>query len=334
MARRPSKRHRPTPSREPIGQAMTERPDGGLDGIVVRAYGKFFDVAIRDDARVLLSTPKGTLKRAAKTTDLIAVGDRVWVVDVGEGEGRIEAVLPRERVLARRARNTRDIEHVVVANLDQAVIMFALTQPDPHLRLLDRFLILCEAQDIPAVIAINKTDLAGSPEAGAEAALAMLADYRPTYPIVALSAVAEAGLDELRDHLRGKVTVVAGPSGVGKSSVMNRIGIDLNQAIGVLSAATGKGRHTTTAAQLFRIEPDTYVADTPGIRALVLHGVEPDELDACFPELRPYLGHCAYSDCTHLHEPRCAVQAAVVEGAIPIKRFESYASLRRGDTAD
>lgn len=333
MARRARKLY-PSSDKRSVQAPVLERPDDALDGIVVRAYGKYFDVAVEDGERVLLSTPKGTLKRAAKTTDLIAVGDRVWVVDVGEGEGRVEAVLPRTRVLARRARNTRAVEQIVLANPDQAVIMMALTKPEPHLRLLDRFLIMCEAQGIPAVIAINKIDLAGDIEAGRAAALALLADYVPSYPVVPLSASAETGVDELRDHLRGKVTVIAGPSGVGKSSVMNRFDLVLDQAIGELSEATGKGRHTTTAAQLFRIEPDTYVADTPGIRALVLHGVEPDELDECFPELRPYLGLCAYSDCTHLHEPRCAVQDAVAEGAVPIKRFESYASLRRGDTSE
>lgn len=333
MARRSSKDHRP-PAHPPAAPSPAERPPDALDGIVVRAYGKYFDVALREGDRVLLSTPKGTLKRAAKTTDLIAVGDRVWVVDVGEGEGRVEAVLPRTRVLARRARNTRDVEQVVLANPDQAVIMMALTKPEPHLRLLDRFLILCEAQGIPAVIAINKIDLAGGVEAGRAATLELLADYVPIYPVVPLSASLGVGVDELRAHLRGKVTVIAGPSGVGKSSVMNRFDLVLDQAIGELSEATGKGRHTTTAAQLFRIEDGTYVADTPGIRALVLHGVAPDELDECFPEMRPYLGRCAYNDCTHLHEPRCAVRASVEAGKIPVKRFESYASLRRGDTVD
>jgi ribosome biogenesis GTPase len=160
---RQKKQYRPADRRVTPEQPM-ERPPEALEGIVVRAYGKYFDVALDDDDRVLLSTPKGTLKRAAKTTDLIAVGDRVWVVDVGEGEGRVEAVLPRTRVLARRARNTRDVEQIVLANPDQAVIMLALTRPEPHLRLLDRFLIMCEAQGIPAVIAINKIDLAGGIE--------------------------------------------------------------------------------------------------------------------------------------------------------------------------
>ena len=333
MARRSTRDYRPaTPP--PVATPLPERPPDALDGLVVRAYGKYFDVAVGDGDRVLLSTPKGTLKRAAKTTDLIAVGDRVWVVDVGEGEGRVEAVLPRTRVLARRARNTRDVEQIVLANPDQAVIMMALTKPEPHLRLLDRFLIMCEAQGIPAVIAINKIDLAGDVETGRAATLALLADYLPSYPVVPLSASTGVGVEELRDHLLGKITVIAGPSGVGKSSVMNRFDLVLDQEIGELSESTGKGRHTTTAAQLFRIDDDTYVADTPGIRALVLHGVEPDELDECFPELRPYLGHCAYNDCTHLHEPRCAVQAAVAECEIPVKRFESYATLRRGDAAD
>jgi ribosome biogenesis GTPase len=156
-------------------------------------------------------------------------------------------------------------------------------------------------------------------------------DYEPVYDVRYLSVASGRGLEELRDDLAGKVTAVAGPSGVGKSSLLNALHPEGNRAVAAISDATGKGRHTTIATQLYRIAPDTYVADTPGIRALALHGVAPEILDRCYPEFRPYLDDCFYPDCTHLHEPGCAVLEAVDEGQIPPARYESYAALRRGD---
>lgn len=304
-----------------------------VPGVVVRAYGKFFDVQLRDEARVLLSTVKGTLRRERRRTDLVAVGDRVRVVDVGSGEGQIEAVEPRDRVLARRARLTDDVEQVILANPDQALFVFAVREPDPHPRMLDRFLVLAESRGLPAMIGINKIDLDDPDGVGDSRAKELFGVYEPVYPVHYLSAVTGEGVEALRADLAGKVTAVAGPSGVGKSSVLNVLDPDRRRSVGSISAATGKGRHTTIATELHRLPgPDsTFVADTPGIRALALHGVAPDDVDACFPELRPYLGECFYHDCTHLHEPGCAVRAALDNGAIPVVRYESYAALRRGD---
>ena len=142
------------------------------------------------------------------------------------------------------------------------------------------------------------------------------------------------GIAPLRAALAGRVTAVAGPSGVGKSSLLNLLDPEGRRAIGTISDATGKGRHTTSATQLYRLDETTYVADTPGIRALAIHGVAAEDLAVCFPEFRPYLDACFYADCTHLHEPGCAVREAVEAGQIAALRYESYASLRRGDTAD
>ena len=304
---------------------------------MIRAYGKYFDVQLADEPRTLLCTVKGALKRHRRRTDLVAVGDRVWVTDVGNGEGQIEAVAPRERALSRLARHTDDVEQVILANPDQVMFLFAVREPEPHRRMLDRFLILAEARGLPALIGVNKMDL-DVPDVGGGRSLAetIFGDYLPHYRVHFLSAATGQGLDQLRSDLRGKVTAVAGPSGVGKSRLLNVLHPEGNRAVGAISAATGKGRHTTTATQLYRIEtdPETYVADTPGIRALALFGVPPETLDTCFPEFRPYLGGCFYADCTHLHEPGCAVQDAVAEGAISRARYESYAALRRGDGDD
>jgi ribosome biogenesis GTPase / thiamine phosphate phosphatase len=299
-----------------------------LTGTVVKAYGKFFEVALDESGQSLLSTPKGLLKRERKGTDIVAVGDRVIVIDVGDGEGRIELVEPRRSVLARLARHTRDTEQVLVANPDQALFLFAATEPVPHPRMLDRFLVLAESRDLPALVGVNKIDLlAGDPAQ-------IFPEHRAIYPVIDISVQTGQGLHHLRALLDGKITVVAGPSGVGKSSLVNLLNPDLGQAVSSVSESTGKGKHTTTAAQLFRIGPDTYIADTPGIRALALQGVAPEDLPECFPEFRPLLGHCRFNDCTHVHEPGCAIREAVGSGEIGFGRYDSYVSLRRGDPED
>jgi ribosome biogenesis GTPase len=299
-----------------------------LPGTVVKAFGKFFDVALDGIEGTLLCTPKGLLKRERTGTDLVAVGDRVWVIDVGDGEGRIESIEPRKSVLARLARRTRDTEQVLVANSDQAMFFFAATEPEPHPRMLDRFLVLAESRNLPAVVVVNKIDLLSCD------APAVFPEHRRIYPVVDVSVKTGHHVDVLRDMMTGKITVIAGPSGVGKSSLVNVLFPSRHQPISSLSEATGKGKHTTTAAQLFRLAPDTYVADTPGIRALALQGIEPEYLPECYPEFRPYLGDCRFNDCTHVHEPGCAIRGAVETGEIGRGRYQSYVSLRRSDPED
>lgn len=306
-----------------------------LPGIVVRAFGKFFAVQLRDEPRTLLSTVRGSLRRERLRTDLVAVGDRVWVTDVGEEEGQIELVEPRSSALARLARRTEDTEQIILANPDQALFLFALRNPEPHRRMLDRFLVLAESRGLPAMIGINKIDLEDEAHRDPVSEVAeRFADYRDCYPLLAFSVRTGAGIGALQERLRGKLTVVAGPSGAGKSSLLNRLDPDRTRAIGEISGATGKGRHTTTAAEIFRVDEQTYVADTPGIRALSLQGVAKETLDRWFPEFRPYLGECFYPDCSHLHEPDCALRAAVNDGRVSLERYESYVSLRGSDAEE
>jgi ribosome biogenesis GTPase len=278
---------RPVSAARDVNLSPAPSPDA-LPGVVVRAYGKFFTVQLAE-GRELLSTVKGVLKRQRRGTDLVAVGDRVFVSDVGEGEGRIESVESRTRTLSRLARHTNDVEQIILANPDQALFLFAVRDPEPHLRLLDRFLVMAESRDLPAIIGINKLDL-DAPGADGEPALArsLFGGYQEIYPVFYLSAKTGQGISELRQALNGKITAVAGPSGVGKSSLLNVLDPTRERAVGAISAATGKGRHTTTATVLHRIpgEALTFVADTPGIRALSLQGVEAAELDQFFPEMR------------------------------------------------
>jgi ribosome biogenesis GTPase len=318
-----------TATTEPVPTPIIS-PDAA-PGVVTRAFGKWFSVQLNESDRSLLSTIKGTVKRERLRTDVVAVGDRVWVVDVGDNEGQIEAVDPRTRVLARLARHTDDVEQVILANPDQVLFVFSVAQPVPHRRMLDRFLVLAEFNDLPIRIGISKIDLDEGFGTESSLAKAIFADYEPIYPVLYFSTKTGQGCAELHDALAGRTTAIAGPSGVGKSSLLNWLDPDEKRAIGEVSDATGKGRHTTTATQLYALGDGTFIADTPGIRALAMNGVPVDEIDRCFPELRPYLGDCFYADCTHLHEPGCAVLAALEQGALPPARYESYAALRRGD---
>lgn len=291
--------------------------------LVVRGYGKFYDVLTPNGQ--LLCTVRGSVKRERRKTDPVAVGDRVEITDLGNGEGVIESVAPRRRTLSREGRGRTDIEHVILANPDQLIAVFAVAEPEPHARMLDRFLLIAERTGIGSVVCVNKIDLDTSGDGR------KLFDryHEAGYPVVYCSADTGQGIDELREHLRGKISVLAGPSGVGKSSLMNQIDPTQNIRVGEVSDATGKGRHTTTATTIFRLAGDTYIADTPGIRQLGLFGVVPEQLDRYFPEFSPWRDECYYRDCTHIDEPDCAVMEALEAGKINRERYESYRSLRQ-----
>ena len=299
---------------------------------MIRAHGLWYEVALDDPGAtpaIVLATVRGQLKREMRRTDIVAVGDRVAVSPLPDGEAVIEWVAPRRRALVRTARNTRDTDQVIVANLDQALFVFAVRDPLPHVRMLDRFLVLAELQGLPAAIVVGKMDL-DEPESPS-AASRVFADYEGVYPVYPVSARTGEGIPELRAILDGKISAVAGPSGVGKSSLLNALDPETSREVGEISEATGKGRHTTVGARLHRIGPDTFVADTPGMRALAMHAVDPERLPGCFPEFRPHLGECFYHDCTHIHEPGCAIRAAVEGGLIARGRYDSYVALRTED---
>jgi ribosome biogenesis GTPase len=302
-----------------------------MQGIVVRAHGKWFTVEVPGSDTTWLATPKGTLKRGRQLSDPVVVGDRVLISDAGDGEARIEQVAERRTVLARPQRGSAVNEQILLANLDQALFVFAVRHPEPHRRMLDRFLVLAEDRGLPAMVGVNKLDLDEALPDGQPLSRSIFGDYEPIYPVFYFSTKSGEGIADLSVALEGKTTVLTGPSGVGKSSILNALGAERVREIGAISSATGKGRHTTTSAELIRLDDATFVADTPGIRSLAMHGVAPEMLDHCFRELQPLLGRCFYADCKHLTEPGCAVLEAVSEGKIAPERYESYAALRRGD---
>jgi ribosome biogenesis GTPase len=237
----------------------------------------------------------------------------------------IEEIEPRQRMIVRLAPTPHGVyRQIIIANPDQAVLIFACAQPEPHLGMLDRFLVIAERQGVPPLIVANKTDLVGM-----EAARALFDHYPPLgYPLVYTSATSGQGVAELAERLRGKLSVFMGPSGVGKSSLLNAVQPGLGLEVRTISQTTDKGRHTTVVRQMFPLLEGGYVADTPGLKALALWDIQAEEIDGYFPELRTLVHRCQFSNCTHTHEPGCAVRKAVEAGEVHPARYASYVRMR------
>jgi ribosome biogenesis GTPase len=292
-------------------------------GLIVKAQSGFFTVETGEG--FVICQLRGKLKRGRATGDIAALGDYVHITLLDDGSGVVEEVEERKRAIIRLdPRPQGEYQQVLLANADQAVFVFACANPNPRLRMLDRFLVITEKQRIPAVVIANKTDLV-------ENAKELFHVYDSLgYRVIYTSIKTGMGLDELKSQLMGKVSALAGPSGVGKSSLLNAIQSGLGLAVNEISMALNRGRHTTVTRQLFALEGGGYVADTPGWKSLALWDTEPEEMDAYFPELRDLVPHCQFSDCSHKHEPGCAVLAALKAGTIHPERYDSYLRLRAG----
>lgn len=299
-----------------------------IEGRVLRSQSG--QLWVSTERGVVHCTMRGRLKREKKArTDLAVIGDRVRVRLVEELEGVVEEVVPRENRFARRQPGKRGAykEDVLVANLDRIFAVFSCASPPMNPRVLDRFLVVAELDDIPAGIVANKIDQVERAEA--EARFGPYAELG--YPVFYTSALEGHGLDALRAELRDRVSAFVGPSGVGKSSLLNAVEPGLALAIGAISETLDKGRHTTRVAELHPLEGGGWVADTPGIREIASFDLPKSELARCFPELRPFAGECRFPDCSHDHEPGCAVRDAVDRGAIRSERYDSYLRIRRGE---
>lgn len=311
-------------------------------GVVVSGTGGVWQVRT-ESGEMLAASLRGRLKKsnsgkradgslrrdtvlAAAATLKLAVGDDV-VLEAGErGDAwAIAEILPRRSRLARRAPGGGQGERVVAANIDQVVVVFAAAKPDPHPRMLDRFLVIAEGNDLSARVVVNKVELVGDAVARERFHVYESAGYL----VFHTSVKADLGLDALRDALAGRRSVFTGPSGVGKSSLLNALFPGANLRVGAISESVNKGRHTTVGAQMLPLPgaDGGYVIDTPGLREVGLWELPSAQLDWCFPEMRPYRETCRFADCRHTVEPDCAVRAALRAGTVSETRYDSYVRL-------
>lgn len=285
-----------------------------------------------DDGNLYDCSIRGRLLEQASESDLVAIGDRVRfiVTDPTPRMGTIEYIAPRKSVLSRalrtqglRGAGMPEREQILVANVDVALFVFAIAQPKPSLRMLDRFLVAGERARIPQlVIVINKIDLMNQP---APTAASDFSYYqRLGYPLVWTSAITEKGLTDIQAYLSEGIAVVCGPSGVGKSSLLNAIQPGISRRVQSLGGRRSEGMHTTRDRELVPISNGAYLADTPGLRTLNFWDLEPDELDGYFREIVPLVPECRFRNCSHREEPNCAVREAVNNGAISRNRYLSY----------
>jgi ribosome biogenesis GTPase len=285
----------------------------------------FGGVALFDDAGGMLeASARGKLMGRRKALgNTVVVGDRVTLAWEGE-RAMIEAVAPRRSAFSRRAAGERAEEQVVAANLDLVVIVASLHRPDFKHGLVDRVLAQALSAGLPALLALNKTDLGNDDETAA-----LLADYRPAgVEGIATCGVTGLGVDALRAACRGRRALFVGHSGVGKSTLLDHLAPGHELLTGDVNDTTGKGRHTTTAAVLLRPEPGLELIDTPGVRAFGLWGIDAGSLAEHYPEIAPHLGTCRFGDCRHGTEPGCGIREARESGEIPARRWDSYLHLR------
>lgn len=298
-----------------------------MEGRVLKYHSGFYHVF--HDGELTTCKIRGKLKKINKNTDIIAIGDLVSFEILPDGGGIINEVLPRKNELIRMTSGIRiEYRQVLIANMDQVLLVFACTRPEPRLRMLDRFLVICEKQQITPVIVVNKIDLLGE-----EKARELFRDYEPLgYRVIYVSAENGTGIESVREILSNRISGLVGPSGVGKSTIINRIDPTLDLRTNEISDYNEKGRHTTVVREMFPLRDGGFVADLPGLKTLALWDIEPEELDGYFPEIRDLVKDCYYSDCTHDEtEVGCAVHQAVEEGRVSRERWESYLRMRFGD---
>ena len=284
-----------------------------MKGKIVKGIAGFYYVHVVESG-VYECKAKGIFRKE-KIKPLVGDNVEIDVINESEKTGNITEILPRKNELIRPA----------VANIDQALIVFAVTSPKPHLNLLDRFLIMMESKSIPVTLCFNKKDLADEKECE------MLKEIYEAcgYPVIFTSAAKEENIDQVRKILEGKTTALAGPSGVGKSSLINLLDPNANMETGEISRKIERGRHTTRHSELFSIGGETYIMDTPGFGSLYVNDFEKEDLKDYFREFRPYEGSCRFQGCSHIHEPGCEVKEALSEGFIPKSRYENYLEMYR-----
>lgn len=298
-----------------------------MEGLVIKSTGSWYEV-LADDGETINCRIKGKFRTLdIKTTNPIAVGDRVHVEPEPDQEtGLITVLHPRKNYIIRKSVNLSKQAQIIAANLDQAFLIVTLASPRTSLGFIDRFLVTAEAYEIPAKLIFNKLDLFS------DEGLEILEQYQSIYenagyPCYSVSAIKETNLDQIRGLLKDKVTLVSGHSGVGKSTLINALLPGKELKTGKISDWSDKGKHTTTFAEMFQLPFGGYLIDTPGIRELGVFDIEKQELGRLFPEIRKLMGNCRFHNCRHINEPGCAVLEALEKGKLESSRYDSYLSI-------
>lgn len=295
-----------------------------MEGTVIKSTGSWYSV-LDGNSRLTECKLKGKFKISGiRTTNPLAVGDRVvFHLLQEENTGLITNILPRKNYIIRKATKLSKESHILAANLDQAVMIATLAQPRTSQGFIDRFLITAEAYHIPAVIVFNKTDLYDQKKQDKLEKLKAIYE-KAGYPCISVSAKTGENTSGVKDLLKDKTSLLAGHSGVGKSALVNSIEPGLDLKTSPISKVHQKGVHTTTFARMFSLSFGGFIIDTPGIKEFGLYELEKQTLAERYPEMRALMHQCKYTNCTHMHEPGCAVKKAVEEGRLSIERYEGY----------
>ena len=279
-----------------------------MQGKIIKGIAGFYYVHVVEFG-VYECKAKGVFRKE-KIKPLVGDNVEIEILDESEKKGNIVKILPRQNELIRPA----------VANIDQALVVFAITKPNPHFNLLDRFLVMMESKEIPVVLCFNKEDIATDPQVKELESI-----YESCgYPLVFVSAKEERGIETIRELLKGKTTAIAGPSGVGKSSIINILQPEADMETGAISTKIERGKHTTRHSELFAIDENSYIMDTPGFSTLYIPGFEKEDLQNFYPEFKEYEPYCRFKGCSHISEPDCGVKEALAEGKISPLRYENY----------
>ena len=299
-----------------------------MDGVIIKSTGSWYLVRLQDGKEVKARLPGRFKLENKKISNPIAVGDKVELLPEAENF-LIEVITPRKNYIVRKSPKKKHFAHMIAANIDQAVLIASHKRPRTSLGFIDRFLVTLEAFRIPGYLLINKSDLYSKEEQTALRGIMGL--YESIGYQTMMTSFIEGVPHQVGDWLQAKTTLLSGHSGSGKSTLINLLQPNAHQQIGEISDFANKGVHTTTFAEMFSLDADTHVIDTPGIKELGLAEITAEELSHYFPEMRNLMGQCKFNNCRHVDEPSCAVQEAVQSGDIALSRFESYLSMMQED---